>query len=903
AADSRLQSYNYRLCLTATAANRRAIDAPPGYSEARYELLGRLLDARIAAGNTISITDFMTFASMPNQKSDNNNSGPLSTDDIGANASYVTASYADRAQIAQDHLQYIQGMLYYLGHSTRVPASVRWQMLSYGTCLDEFTDTGGWPSQMYVREARRMIADYVMLQQDCVGSRMADDSVGLGSYTIDSHIEQRFVKNGYAWNEGVLGRNVFEPYRISYRSIVPRAGECENLLVPCALSASHVAFGSVRMEPVFMNLSQSAATAAAFSIDGNSTVQQVDYAKLALELNADGQALTWASAEALGVVVDTEDAAGVTITGTWSPSTSIDGYLGNNYLHDGNTAKGTRSIRFTPTILASGAYDIYLRWTSATNRATNVPVDVTSASGTTTFIVNERNNGGIWFKLTTAGPVTLAAGNAASVLVRTTGTDGYVAADSVRFAPYTPPAATVQIVASDPISREATPSDHARFTVVRPSDQTASDWTVSYSISGTATPGADYVALPGSVTIPAGQVAATIDVAPIPDDLVEGDETVTLTLLPGASFSVGALASATATIIDKPRVQIVATDPTASEADVTDTAQFTVFRDASQTAGAWTVSYSVSGTATAGADYVALPGSVTIPAGQTSATIAVTAIADDIIESDETVTLTLLPDAAFTPGASSSATITIMDKPTVQIVATTPSTSEASVSQPALFTVSRDASQTASDWTVSYQVSGTAIASLHFVALPGGVTIPAGQTSATIALTPIADDIAEGDRTVTLTLLSGASFTAGANASATATIHDKPIDTWRLAIFTAAQLVDPSISGDNADPDHDGFKNLTEYALGLNPLAQEPAATTTAWDATGRLTLTYNARRSATDITIIAEGSTDLQNWSAGPEMVEEVARVAQGDFDVVTVRLAPVSPPSGFLRVRVTRP
>lgn len=792
AADSKVQAYNYRLCLTSAPSNRRPITAPPGYSEARYELLGRLIDARIAAGQTITIYDFMTFGAMPNQKFDNNNNGAFSTDYIGGANSYPTAGYAEREQIAQEHLEYIQGFLYYLGHSARVPASVRSVMAGFGTCLDEFTDTGGWPHQIYVREARRMISDYVMLQQNCVGWRMPDDSIGLAAYTMDSHSVQRIVKSGLAWNEGVFQHTVHEPYRISYRSIVPRVGECENLLVPFALSASHVAFGSIRMEPVFMVLGQSAATAAAFALDAGAAVRQVDYAKLALQLAADGQVLTWGSAQPLGIVVDNSDQAAVTATGDWIIGSATEGYAGTNYLRDGNVLKGSKSILFTPAIPATGSYDIYLRWTSASNRATNVPVDVTHAGGTTTFTVNQRVNGGTWFKLTTAGPLVLPAGTSAGVLIRNDGTEGEVVADSVRFAPYTPPAATVQIVASDAVARELTPSDHARFTVVRPPDQTASDWSVNYSVSGTATPEADFAVLSGNVTIPSGQVAAVIDIAPVADDLPEGDETVTITLQPGAGYQVGEIDSATVKIIDKPAVQIIATDTVAREADGSDTARFTLSRDASHAANAWIVFYSVSGSAAAGADYTALPGSVTISAGETSATIDVTAIADDVAEGTETVTVTLQPSADFTPLAIASATVTILDK---------------------------------------------------------------------------------------------------------------PMDDWRFAEFDAAQLADPAISGAEADPDGDGFNNMTEYALGLHPLTAEPAAATHSIDVTGHLTLTYLVRRAATALSVIAEGSGNLHTWSGGPEMVEEIARTPQGEFDVVTVRLVPLNPPSGFLRLRVVTP
>jgi hypothetical protein len=352
--DSKLQAYNYRMCLTNNSANRLPIPAPPGYSESQYELFGRLIDAMLAAGQPPTLGMFMNISPMPNMKTDINNNGAFSTDFIGMNYNYPAAMYAERAAIELQHRNYTQGFFYYLGNSTRVPVSVRNQILNYGFCADEFQDTGRFPHQLYVREARRMISDYVMQQQNCQGTRVATDSVGLGSYTMDSHNCQRLVQNGVVKNEGDVQSATPAPYRISYRSIVPRVGECENLVVPFALSASHIAFGSIRMEPVFMLLSQSAATAAAFAIDDNVAVQQLNYAKLKAQLIADKQLLTWNDETAGGIVVDNSDAAGVTITGAWTSSTAIGGFWGANYIHDQNAEKGTKSVRFTPTLPSAG---------------------------------------------------------------------------------------------------------------------------------------------------------------------------------------------------------------------------------------------------------------------------------------------------------------------------------------------------------------------------------------------------------------------------------------------------------------------------------------------------------------------------------------------------------------------
>lgn len=548
-ADARMQAYNYRMCLTNNAANRIPITAPPGYSEANYELLGRLIDARIAAGNSLTLGSFMNVSTMPNSKTDINNNGAFSTDFIGMNHSYPSASYTERDAIATAHRNYIQGFFYYLGNSTRVPAAVRNSMLSYGFCADEFQDTGGFPHQLYVREARRMVSDYVMLQQNCQGSRTAPESIGLGSYTMDSHNCQRIVKNGFAINEGDVQSGTPNPYPISYRSLVPKVGECENLLVPWSLSASHMAFGSIRMEPVFMILAQSAASAAVLAIDDNVSVQQVSYAKLAVQLTADKQMLTWGSDPGGGIIVDNNDTGNVTVTGTWTSSTSVTGYYGSNYVTDNNEMKGSKSFRFTPSIPTEGDYDVFLRWTTNANRPTNVPVDVTFDGGTQTYTVNQQNNNGTWVLL---GRKHFKAGTGGSVLIRTTGTEGFfVIADAARWLAVGTPTTTVQVVASDAVAREGT-TDNASFTLLRSADDVSGSLSVPYQVTGTATNGTDLTTLSGTANFAAGSQTATISVQALPDSLAEGMETVTITLQPGAGFTIGTVNSATARIVDKP---------------------------------------------------------------------------------------------------------------------------------------------------------------------------------------------------------------------------------------------------------------------------------------------------------------------------------------------------------------
>lgn len=292
-ADKSLMSCNYRLCLTQDPGNQIPITAPEGYKESTYELLGRLIEAKAAEGRPLKLTTFIKISKLPNGKTDVNNEFSVSTDFIGQSHGYPNASYSERVTIEQAHRNYIQGLLYYLGNSSRVPAEIRAQMQKWGFAADEFKDTGGWPHQFYVREARRMVGDYVMLQQNVQGKRVAPDSVGLASYRVDSHSLNRFVRGGILMQDGDLHDAYPKPYPISYRSIVPQKVECQNLFVPFALSASHVAFTSIRMEPVFMILSQSAAIAADLAIKGKVAVQDVPYPTLKTKLEKEQQVLSW----------------------------------------------------------------------------------------------------------------------------------------------------------------------------------------------------------------------------------------------------------------------------------------------------------------------------------------------------------------------------------------------------------------------------------------------------------------------------------------------------------------------------------------------------------------------------------------------------------------------------------
>ncbi|MEV4508858.1 FAD-dependent oxidoreductase [Dactylosporangium sp. NPDC049525] len=419
-ADGRIQAYNFRMCLTG-AAGRVPFPRPAGYDAGRYALLLRYIEAGYTG-------PFFNAVSVGGGKTDSNNDGAFSTDDIGMNAAYPTASFAARDTIVAEHRTYQQGLMWFLSNDTRVPAAIRSATAAWGLAPDEFTATGNWPPMLYVREARRMVSAYVMTEHNCRGATTVADSVGLASYTMDSHNCQRLVVGGVARNEGDVQVGVPGPYQVSYRSIVPLEAQCANLLVPVCLSASHIAYGSIRMEPVFMVLGQSAAVAARLAITGAVPVQQVNVTTLQGLLRDLGQRIDISGNSE--IVIDSRSGSGVTRAGTWLSSTSIGGYYGSDYEHDGNTAKGVNRLRYTPALPAAGAWTVQLRWTAHANRASNVPVDVVHGGGLSTLSVDQRASGGQWVPL---GTFQFTAGSAGSVLIRTEQTDGYVIADAARF--------------------------------------------------------------------------------------------------------------------------------------------------------------------------------------------------------------------------------------------------------------------------------------------------------------------------------------------------------------------------------------------------------------------------------------------------------------------------------------
>jgi hypothetical protein len=425
------------MCLTDDPANRIPFPKPEGYDPLRYEIYLRYIEAgwRNVWGN---------HQAMPNRKTDTNNHGAFSTDHIGANYGYPEGDYAAREKIVKDHEVYQKGLMWFLCNDPRIPPDLREKVSKWGLAKDEFVDNGNWPHQIYVREARRMVSDYVNSELDCRRARETPESVGMGSYNMDSHHVQRHVdRNGHVRNEGDIQVSPGGPYPISYRAIRPKASECTNLLVPVCLSCTHIAYGSIRMEPVFMVLGQSAATAAVLAIEGNLDVQSVDYAKLRPRLLADGQVLEWAAppkpadggGQALevrrleGIVVDDAQAL---LTGEWAVSSSQGPFVASGYRHDGAADKGRKSARFVAELPQAGRWEVRLAYTPHENRAEAVPVSVAHAEGTARVTVNQRKKPTHDSAFVVLGTWTFPAGRA-SVEISTAGTTGHVIIDAVSF--------------------------------------------------------------------------------------------------------------------------------------------------------------------------------------------------------------------------------------------------------------------------------------------------------------------------------------------------------------------------------------------------------------------------------------------------------------------------------------
>lgn len=294
-ADKKEQAYNFRMILSDDPGNQVAFPKPPGYDPHRYELLARLLEATTKANGRAPVMNEVTLiAKIPNHKADINNQGAFSTDYIGKSWGYPDGDYAQRARIWQDHVNYTKGFFYFLAHDARVPAALRQEVNGWGLAKDEFLDTEHWPHQLYIREARRMVGEFVVTQKDVQTDLKKPDVIGMGSYNSDSHNIQRLATpDGAVENEGDMQVPV-TPYQIPYRVMVPKRAQAGNLLVPVCFSASHVAYSSLRMEPQYMIIGQAAGVAASLALKSRTPVQDVDTAVLSAKLKSQGAVFEWA---------------------------------------------------------------------------------------------------------------------------------------------------------------------------------------------------------------------------------------------------------------------------------------------------------------------------------------------------------------------------------------------------------------------------------------------------------------------------------------------------------------------------------------------------------------------------------------------------------------------------------
>lgn len=430
AADHRVQAYCFRLCMTDHPDNRIPFPKPEGYDPQQYELLGRIF----AAGWR---EVFSKFDPIPNRKTDTNNHGPFSSDNIGYNYDYPDAGYLRRQEIIQEHRRYQQGLLYFMCTDPRVPADLQQKLNTWGLAADEFADNDHWPHQIYVREARRMRGRHVMTENELLKRRPTPQPIGMGSYTIDSHNVQRYVTpEGYVQNEGDIGVPTKGPYQISLGSIQPREQQAANLLVPVAVSSSHIAFGSIRMEPVFMILGQSAGVNAVLAIQLDLPVQQVPYDRVEARLIKAGQVLHYdgpasggiSLKSVEGIVIDDEQAERL---GQWQHSTATGGWIHRGYLHDGAAQQEAR-LRFQTDLPAAAKYRVEFAYPPLENRSTATAVTIHHRDGATTVHVNQqRRPENAPFE--SLGEFEFSADRPAIVEVSNKGADGYVVADAVRW--------------------------------------------------------------------------------------------------------------------------------------------------------------------------------------------------------------------------------------------------------------------------------------------------------------------------------------------------------------------------------------------------------------------------------------------------------------------------------------
>jgi len=429
-ADGLTQSYNFRVVVTKREDIKVPFPKPAAYQPERYELLLRL----IKAFPKVAFNRLFHLGEIANGKYDLNAQGLFSTDYPGGNTGYPDGDWQERNKIRQDHIDYIQGMLWFLGNDERVPAALREETKEWGLCRDEFTDHRFWPYALYIREGRRMKGAYVMVQADCQRAVRKPDSVGMGSFVIDCHIVQRIVaEDGTVADEGSFADAPSQPYQIPYRSLTPKEDQCVNLLVPVCFSASHIAYCSMRMEPVYMAMGQASGLAAVQAMKGEVPVQKIDVEALrarlkeqgaVLELNIPGAIM---AEELPGVVMDDAEAEFV---GDWTHS----GYgapVNLSSSHDGGLGQGQKSATFRLRVPKAGNHELRFYYSAASNRASNTKVTILRGDRSSTMEVDQRKLAAF----ASLGTSKFAAGEEVVVKVSNADADGIVSVDAVQILP------------------------------------------------------------------------------------------------------------------------------------------------------------------------------------------------------------------------------------------------------------------------------------------------------------------------------------------------------------------------------------------------------------------------------------------------------------------------------------
>jgi FAD dependent oxidoreductase len=421
--DRKIQAYNFRMCLTDSAENRLTITKPADYDPNRYELLLRYIEKKKPHVLNWAL---MHLQPMPHRKLDINNSGPFSTNLIGGNYDYPNATHAQRKAIQKKHENHIKGYFYFLGNDPRVPEHLRKEMLKWGYPKDEYTESNNFSPQMYIREARRMVSEMVMTENHCIGKETVTDGIGMAAYTMDSHNTQRIVVKDSTGkfqvkNEGDVQKGLggLDPYPISFRSIVPKKTQCTNLAVPVCMSASHIAFGSIRMEPVFMVLAQSAATAASMAIDDKAAIQNISISDLQKELNSN----PLADKSTPDILIDNASNDNFKVSGESEIIKKAYGRYGRDYV----ILKNGEAI-FSQNHQANGAYALYVYFPKSENlsQTTTVEIKVDKESFLQKIELSSEENE--WYKL---GDYNIKAGQKTEVILRTSSSKGKIIADAV----------------------------------------------------------------------------------------------------------------------------------------------------------------------------------------------------------------------------------------------------------------------------------------------------------------------------------------------------------------------------------------------------------------------------------------------------------------------------------------